>query len=381
MKCIHCGSDTTYPQRSSNGRRCATCLHPFAFEPKTDPYSVSDPLFQKCLSDVSAEGTLQFTARELYYELGRRLIKKSVHIPKPFGWTAAGLGAGGIIAGIAVSPVLIPVGIVGAIIAVAVGANAGKKTPRARVLTKPFVSFENDYLMPWIRTHGEPWGLIASIPSGRNATPKASPAGDPPDLGSYSFDRALIVDKAEVAAMLVYNRFHFENNCAILSLDGRFPQNGRFDQLRDMLRRNPRLIVFGIHDASAQGLTMPQRLRAPDWFPDPQVRILDLGLRPKHAIKANMLLQQQQSPAGIPAEARMGLDKEETAWLEAGYTAELEAMRPQKLMRAIYTAFNQMTTVGPDGDIIIVDSGPGIWVYDSTPGYAMDGVYGSDSFG
>jgi hypothetical protein len=379
MKCIHCGSDTTYPQRSSNGRRCATCLHPFAFEPKTDPFSVSDPLFQKCISDVSAEGTLQFTARELYYELGRRLVKKSVHIPKPFGWTAAGFGAGGVIGAAAGMFFLIPVGIVGAIATCIIGANAGKKTPRARVLSQPFSAFESNYLMPWIRAHGEIPGLIAPIPMSPKGARNASSAADPPDLGSYSFDRALIVDRAEVAAMLVYNRFHFENNCAILSLDGRFPQNGRFDQLRDMLRRNPRLIVFSSHDASPQGLTMAQRLRADDWFPDPQVRILDLGLRPKHAIKANMLLQ-QQSAVSIPVEARFGLDKEETAWLEAGYTAELEAMRPQKLMRAIYTAFNQMTQVGPDGDIIIVDSGPGIWIHDTTTASGT-GVYTSDSFG
>ncbi len=377
MKCIHCGNDSTYRQRVANGKRCETCRHPFAFEPKTNPLSVSDPLFKKCIAEVSAEGTLQFTARQLYYEFARRVQKKTAYVPPLFGWTAAGIGASAGIGAIIGFPVLVPLGIAGAVITLVVGGKAGAKKPHARVPVKSFGAFRADYLIPWGQTHGEIPGLLPGLSPTRVAGLSATPAG-PPDLTAYSFDRALIVDSGEVAALLVANRFHFENNCAILSLDKRFPANGRFEQVRDMLRRNPRLIVFALHNASATGMRTVGALREPDWFPDPEIRVADIGLRPRHTDKSRILLCKEDS-ATLPAETRAVLDKNEAAWLEAGFTAELEAMRPAKLMRAIYQAFGQMVTVGPDGGFVLVDTGPGIWAGE---GYGSDsGVYAADSFG
>src|SRR5579871_4422416 len=75
MKCIHCGSDTTYPTRRSNGGRCGGCKHPFAFEPKTDPLKMSDGLFQKIIKDVSGDGKLFFTEKQLWYEFNRKILK------------------------------------------------------------------------------------------------------------------------------------------------------------------------------------------------------------------------------------------------------------------------------------------------------------------
>lgn len=379
MKCIHCGNDTTYPQRSANKKRCATCQHPFAFEPKTDPLSVSDTLFQKCIQEVSAEGTLQFTTSQLYYEFSRRMKKKSIHIHAPYGWTAAGMGVGGAIGMIAGFPILIPFGIVGAIAACVVGAKVGANKPLARVPNKPEWDFQTEYLASWIRTHGEIPGLLPALTQSKaRGTIWTDAPKDPPDLTAYSFDRALIVDQAEVAAMLVANRFHFENNCAILSIDKGFPANGRFEQVREMLRRNPHLIVFALHNASAEGMRSVPTLRDQGWFPDPVTRIADLGLRPRHVMKSSMLLGKRDKQT-LPSEVRAALDPQEASWLEEGFIAELEAMRPAKLMRAIYQAFSQMVTVGPDGGVILVDSGPGIWVGDS---YGSDsGVYAADSFG
>lgn len=377
MKCIHCGNDSTYPQRSANGKKCTTCHHPFAFEPRTDPLSVSDALFQKCIQEVSSEETLKFTEHQLYYEFARRTQKKSVHIPEPFGWSAACLGAGGIVGAAAGFPLLIPCGIAAAIVACVVGANVGKKKPQTRVVKTLFGEFHRGYLSPWVETHGKIQGLLPELPRKRVLFSSEPPPGAP-DIMAYSFDRALIVERAEVAAMLVANRFHFENNCAILSLDKRFPTEGRFDLVLDMLRRNPRLIVFALHNASLEGMTMVSSLRDPDWFPDPTIRIADIGLRPRHAQKSALLLN-KRDPQTLPPEVRAVLDKSEASWLEDGFVAGLEVMRPARLMRAIYQAFSQMVTVGPDGTLILVNSGPGIWVGD---GYGSEtGIYAADSFG
>ena len=102
----------------------------------------------------------------------------------------------------------------------------------------------------------------------------------PKSLASYSFDRALIVEGAELAAMLVANRFHFENNCAILSKDRRYPVGATFETVKQMLSRNPSLAVFALHDCSANGMELASMLRTESWFPEAGTRIYDLGLRP-----------------------------------------------------------------------------------------------------
>ncbi|BAU41594.1 hypothetical protein [Leptolyngbya sp. O-77] len=49
-----------------------------------------------------------------------------------------------------------------------------------------------------------------------------------------------------IAQMLISNNVHFENNCAILSING-YPQP-IFDTVMKMLRRNPGLTVFAFQD-------------------------------------------------------------------------------------------------------------------------------------
>ncbi len=45
-----------------------------------------------------------------------------------------------------------------------------------------------------------------------------------PDVTAYSFDRLVVCDRADIAHFLIANNFHFENNCAILSITG-YPQS------------------------------------------------------------------------------------------------------------------------------------------------------------
>lgn len=376
MKCIHCGSDSKYKDRSSNGLRCSSCLHPFAFEPKTDPLSVSDGLFQRVVKDVSADNTLFFTEHQLWYELNRRVISKMVHVPKGFGWGAgACIAAGAAGCVLLANPVPIIIGIAGAITSIVVGTKVGKKNPAPRKIRIPFATFQSKYLQRYITAHGRLEKLLPPVIDRPN-TPRGQIWSDQaPDLTSYSFDRALIVDTADIAAMLVANRFHFENNCAILSFDQRFPEGEKFSTIREMLNRNPRLIVFAIHSTTVPGLRMAFTLREPNWFPDPSVQIIDLGLRPKHAIKGGFLLTEGPTVGTTPKLAAQ-LEAEEVKWLSEGNIAELASLRPARLMRAIYQGFAQASQVNSDGEVVLVDTGHGVWVHN--PGAD---VYAADSFG
>ena len=170
--------------------------------------------------------------------------------------------------------------------------------------------------------------------------------------------------------MLVANNFHFENNCAILSADG-YPQ-GRSETVLAMLRRNPQLQVFTVHDASIPGCALPLTLRQERWFPDPGVSVLDLGLRPRHALALNLFTLGAGATV-VPPALRDLLAAREVAWLEAGNLAEVAALRPARLMRAIYQGFAAQRTGDGGGS---GDGAGGIWFYSS----GAD-VYAADTFG
>ncbi len=201
--------------------------------------------------------------------------------------------------------------------------------------------------------------------------PSRRPPRPPPDVAAFSFDRALVTDHAAIAAMLVANNFHFENNCAILSADG-YPEHISAT-LMTMLRRNPRLRVFAVHDASEAGCGLPLGLRHANWFPDPAVRVFDLGLRPSHVMKMRPI----SLPGGsrtLPPALRATLTPEEAAWLGRGESVELEAVRPAKLMRSLFQGFARADQAGDVGDV----GGGGIiiWGYDG----GAD-IQSADSFG
>jgi hypothetical protein len=380
MKCIHCGSDTNYKTRSANGMRCGACNHPFAFEPKQvgATYGLADGLFQRVIDDVSGGGKLTFTERQLWYEFNRRMLKKKFWRGK---WGAVtGLSAVGGIAGTFVLAALGPVAIlpfVAGVCGITYGAvmNKRAKENEADTPVYPEDSFRGSLLSRWIQAHGRPEKIL--VPPNRNDPPWRSSVA--PDVSAYSFDRALIVQHADLAAMLVANNFHFENNCAIMSMDG-YPY-GLAPSLMEMLRRNPNLRVFALHDASEPGCRMPRALRGPDWFPDLSIPLIGLGLRPKHAQDLKMMVQRGDRIT-VSNEVKSTLTLPEIAWLEEGNRAELAALRPAKLMRAVFQGFAQVSRA--EANALAGDTGPDvvIWTYDSPWVYSSGAeVYATDSFG
>jgi hypothetical protein len=176
--------------------------------------------------------------------------------------------------------------------------------------------------------HGAPAGLIV-----RRESP-AKPAVES-DIADYSFDRAIICDRARTVDVLLANNFHFENNCAVLSIGGYPP--GPFETVRAMLKRNPKLEVYALHDASAEGCALPKRLAADEaWF-KAHPRVVDLGLRPSHAKRFRGLWIAAPSAGALftsdmPAAA--------AEWL-ARYALELAVIRPEQLLKRLYRAMTQ----------------------------------------
>jgi hypothetical protein len=334
MQCIKCGTHARLRERKDG--RCPKCKHPFAFEPTTDSSWLTDVQFKRAVDRVSGDGKVRFTARNLWYEVHRRWMSSGVWHRT---YSVSGPALLGALPGLVLAywlsiPALYWLAAVGAVGAAGGSAygtwrdNRRPPSPQGSPRT-PFEHFQTQHLPRWIEVNGPIPGLLPPREEALAAMPKEVPA----DVAAFSFDRAVVTDTWETAQLLVANRFHFEHNCAVLSLDG-YPDRIA-GTLKEMLRRNPRLTVFALHDASPDGLHLPLVLREPEWFPDPAVRIVDLGLRPETVKRLRIMTR--PGPAVLrPPRLTKTLTEEELTWLSHGNVGELAALRPAQLMRAVY---------------------------------------------
>ncbi|HZH74433.1 MAG TPA: hypothetical protein VEY88_00275 [Archangium sp.] len=323
MICIRCQHDSKYPDRKATGT-CEKCGGKFAFEPREGD-KLSDQAFQKAIDRVSSDGKVKFGVEHLYYELCRRNRSKS----------GALLGCAGFFIPmfmaifLAAVKAIPPQALLAALLFSALAAYLVSRPKEDVSLHR------SDFEKMWDR-----WGQIhGKVPSAIQRKPQDAPARATrpaePDLEDYSFDRAVICDRARTADLLLANNFHFENNCAILSFDG-YPKPA-FESVRRMLKRNPRLEVYALHDATPVGCRLAHRLATdPEWFKG-QGRVIDVGLRPVHAKPFQGLL--------LPADTGVihrgnGISEEEARWLSE-HRLELAAIRPEQVLKRLFKAISK----------------------------------------
>jgi hypothetical protein len=345
VKCIHCGTDNTYKDRAN--RSCKKCGHAFAFEPKSmGSFVVTDPGFKAAIEAVSQGGGLAYTPRQLYYQILRPKIRAE-RARKGRGGAIRFLGmAGGVATFVALAPVArvapVPIaalagGGIGAIGFALGGLANSRAEDRRGAAPKAPISYERfcqDLLAPWTKAHGPPAKML---PAGGRAR-EGGRAGDATgELGSYSFERLLVCDRDETVDLLLANNFHLETNTPVVGVSG-YPQDA-FAAILAMTRRNPNLVVYALHDADPDGCLLPLRLREEArWFPQPNVAIVDLGLRPRQVpTLAGLIVSPGFGKVNVPPALGRALTPGERQWLANGYRAELAALPPDRLMRAIYT--------------------------------------------
>lgn len=326
MMCIRCKNDCTYPQRSDG--RCPKCKGEFAFEPRTGAF-FSDRAFQRAIEHVSSGGQVRWGVENLYYQLCRT---------RRFGTILSFIVQ-----------------------------FFGTDTNLVRLDNYQFTRMWER----WLQVHGQPTGVI--IRKG----PPSNPQVAEPDIGDYSFDRVVVCDRARTVDILLANNFHFENNCAVLSIEGYPP--GPFAIVRKMLQRNPKLQVFTLHDATPAGCTLAQKVAVdPEWF-NGKIRIVDVGLRLCHAKPYRGLFL--RAPGKTIRESN-GVQSEEAKWLEC-YALELAVIRPEQILKRLFRAMNRQFNPQETTDTGSTwDGGGGVYIdyrSFSTNATAADG--GADAFG
>ena len=321
MKCIHCDTDVRLKDRGDG--RCHVCHEAFAFEPRRgDPFT--DRACQDAIETLSGRGRLRWGVEHLYWELARRRARKQRGVN-------LGCAAVAAVALAFFSMTLVTARGFAWLACAAIGLclfsllKLRRLGAAARAL--PAGKFDG-YWTRWTQVHGRPESAIERAPR-RERKPVEL------DLFDYSFDRVVVCDRARTVDLLVANDFHFENNCAVLSIAG-YPESV-FEPVRAMLKRNRRLEVFALHDATPFGCRVAYRLATdPAWFRG-QGRVVDVGLRPRHVAR--------HRDYWLEAEVRNvdtggGLSAEEAAWL-ARYRMELAVYRPEAILRALFRAINR----------------------------------------
>lgn len=359
MKCIKCQTDSKFSERSAG--TCPKCRARFAFEPKSgDPFT--DPAFASAIDRVSSHDAVRFTEANLYYELARSARRtssnKAVFIVLGIVFCLVGAA----VSALAESFVPIVLALPLAIAVVVIGL-VSKPSATPALTHNVFAAM----LGKWRAAHGPPAKLVHRVaPAPGNGPTKALPR----ELATYSFDRAVICDRPQTVDLLLANNFHFENNCAILSVT-RYPE-AVFEPVLEMLRRNPRIEVYALHDASVAGHDLARRLAtSPEWFRGIG-RVTDVGILVRHAAKMRGLWQALPQPRQT---AFRDLTAEENAWLSS-YVLELAAIRPEQVIKRLFRAMTQpgaqVTT--DDGGIFFVGGSFG-----GPDAGTSDG--GGDSFG
>jgi hypothetical protein len=434
MKCIKCGTENKLKDRTTWGGRCSCkkCNHQFAFEPTAmTGVKITDPMFAKAIADISVNDTLFFTPKQLFYLLDKRsrpeiyeqfytvpgyicvnivasffvliltlnlfsgaiiafilgmFVINSLLIAGTFtasrsskypykqrqkfaknlkSWGEIVLGLGIIFTVLSSSlPLFLASSAIG-MLSIYLGTQKIDKKPAS---SQKFTIDLNQF-QGWLNTWTEINSMTKLLPPPRDLNASAAVS---PDVSAYSFDRLVVCDRPEIAQFLIANNFHFENNCAVLSITG-YPQS-IFDTTMEMLRRNPDLKVYALHDCTPRGIGLVDHLRtSPNWFSDSSAIIIDIGILPRQIIAAgdNIFVLSSESSARdavqLPPAIRQDLSPKELDWLKLGNFVELESFSPQKLIQILNRGIAGSRDLGSDDSSLILLGGTdsSIYVVDS----------------
>ncbi|RRR74853.1 MAG: hypothetical protein EI684_06080 [Candidatus Viridilinea halotolerans] len=339
MKCPHCATELRYRDRS--GKRCNSCQHRFALEPRTNRLKLHDLRLRDLAQKLSSGGQYYYSVDQLRYAAGRKLLQPASALAK----------AGGCVFQFFVFGFILTIGsfVFGDLLFATLWANALLLLPllmlflgaimivwvltadRRRYPPFPITAeqFSREVLKPYHETYDEPLpGFL-----GGQKRPQLRP-----DLPAPSDLRgALVCPDAAIRACLLANDLPGRFGLALL------PAAGPFDVAAqthlEALRQHPQqLPLLLLHDASPAGCLLATHVvNHLGLGAAGERRVIDLGLRPRTVIKHKLMTLKAKPDATLLQQLQQAgkLAPEELAWLAAGNYTPIAALAPARLMAII----------------------------------------------
>ncbi len=317
MKCPNCGND----QKHSEGMVCKSCRYEFTLSPKEKPY-ITDQAFKLAVDRLSGPDGSYFTYNQLYAAI-HRLVRKKMDKNR-YAVTAVL-----IVIGLFVSAVL------GSFIADAINADYWPQVTIFIIFVALAVYFAvrpvntdpklvSDTIHKYTKQH--PLERLADGTKFKDMDVKAVDK----ELFQFAPERILIVERDDMADMLLLNRFHVENKTLVVSMQ-RYPQRA-YDGVKHFLSKNPELPVHIMHDASKEGLKMKESLETrKDWELKGSA-ITDLGLFPKDLSRLKDPVWRPTGRAAVAGGAAAPKGKDPREIINEGYRMPVDVAPPRAFM-------------------------------------------------
>jgi hypothetical protein len=179
---------------------------------------------------------------------------------------------------------------------------------------------------------GAEWaaGVPGLLPVSTSGVPTIGGPAREPDLYDYALPRLLVCQDRAIARMLLANHVHLEAACPVLSAEDDLPLDPRLVAALEPAEGGT---VHVLHDASPAGIALPGRVR--EGLGSAPVRVVSLGLVPRHAQTLRLVAGRRPRPSPPLGPLPSGLRPAEVDWLAAGRFAEVAAVPPAKLLRAV----------------------------------------------
>jgi len=255
MKCPQCRHNHPVKQ----GMKCSKCFYPFTFNPKESrSKALTDGKFETSIRKASQNGTAVFTKNQLYAAYAK--------IATGSGFVPLVIGIFLVITGVftfffifsQIGLMILAFG--GFFLLTGLFGNA---KPISR-------SFFLQGVQRWQKA-GKPIEGLIDEPSLQ--TPPADWAEN--DIYQYGVERILIVQRDILVDLMVKNNQHSEQRMLVIAESG-YPEYLQ-PRVKQLLDESDDLSVFLLHDATASGKKMKQRVLDLKWLPLRSHRLIDLG--------------------------------------------------------------------------------------------------------
>ena len=315
MKCPDCSTIHKYKE----GMVCI-CGYRFALDPKQPP-NISDIVLKNAVDKVSDNHTYYFTYNQLYAQV-YRAIKKMKRKERIAFTIFTCVSAGFVLFFFTLAVGRMPAWLYALLIIV--------------ILLRAFrkINILQDMIVEVIETYNQAHP-IKSLADGKQLHRIDIREFDK-DMFQHAPEHILIVERDDIAEMLILNRFYLENKTLVVSAN-KYPDVA-FRAYKSFIAKYPDIPVAILHDASRHGHHMMNRLIEDKAWELEGKNITDLGLSPSDVVRLKRPIWMTAEKTTLSELSQISPGKSSVENIEKGLVMPVDIAPPTAMMGTVTLA-------------------------------------------